>query len=57
MSPINNEHYELLKNSICELYPEGLSNEEAEEATRNLIGFTKLLLEIKRRVAIESEDV
>ena len=39
-------HYEGLKSCIRELYPEGLSNQEADEATRNLLGFSRLMLEI-----------
>lgn len=39
-------HYEDLKNYISSLYPEGLAAQEADEATRNLIGFSKLMLEI-----------
>lgn len=40
------KHYNGLKNYICSLYPEGLCEQEADEATRNLLGFSKLMLEI-----------
>jgi len=39
--------YDDLRNCIRGLYPEGLSEQEADEATRNFIGFGKLLLEMK----------
>jgi len=42
------DSYNELKRSISDLYSDGLSDQEANEATRNLIGFGKLLLEIKR---------
>lgn len=44
-------NYDQLKRSICDLYPDGLSPHEAEEATQNLVGFAQLLLEIKCRQA------
>ncbi len=40
------QHYDGLKDYICSLYPEGLEEQEADEATRNLLGFAKLMLEI-----------
>lgn len=48
--------YEKLKQSVRNLYPDGLNDAEADEATRNLIGFTRLLLEIKRQSAVKSKD-
>lgn len=39
-------HYNGLKNYISSLYPEKQDAQEADEATRNLIGFSKLMLEI-----------
>ena len=49
------EYYEKLKYSIRNLYPEGLSDAEAEEATRNLIRFAKLLLEPNRPEQVKSK--
>jgi len=49
--PPNDEYYQKLKGAICDLYPDGLDEQEADEATRNFIGFGKLLLEIKCRQA------
>ena len=43
------ESFNNLKNNICALYPEGISEAECDAATRNFIGFGKLLLEIKRQ--------
>jgi hypothetical protein len=40
------QHYNGLKDYICSLYPDGLDEQEADEATRNLLGFAKLMLEI-----------
>lgn len=54
--PKKNELYNKLKKSIRELYPEGLSETEADKATRNLIGFAQLLLEIELRIAVESKN-
>lgn len=51
-----NRHYQNLKNSIRALYPEGISEKEADEATRNFIGFGKLMLEIKRQRGLDAED-
>ncbi len=45
-NPKAQKSYDNLKNAIRGLYPEGLSDQEAGEATRNLIGFSKLMLEI-----------
>lgn len=39
-------HYNNLKTYIRGLYPDGLDEQEADEATRNLLGFAKLMLEI-----------
>ena len=49
-------HYEGLKTYICRLYPEGLSEREADEATRNLLGFSKLMLEISCSQALDDND-
>jgi hypothetical protein len=53
--PMKTEAYYRLKNSIRDLYPNGLSEAEADEATRNLIGFAKLLLEIRLNEEVESK--
>ncbi len=47
-NPKAQESYDNLKGSIRNLYPEGLSEQGADEATRNFIGFGKLILEIKK---------
>ena len=51
------EHYNGLKTYICGLYPEGLSEREADEATRNLLEFSKLMLEISCGQALDDNDV
>ncbi len=48
--------YNNLKNSIRNLYPEGLSEQEADEATRNFVGFGKLMLDIKCRLEHEKRE-
>ncbi|MCB1681700.1 MAG: hypothetical protein H6858_03085 [Rhodospirillales bacterium] len=50
------EHYNGLKTYICGLYPKGLSEQEADEATRNLLGFAKLMLEISIEQAQAGDD-
>lgn len=50
------ESYQKLKDSIRALYPEGISEREANEATQNFIGFGKLMLEIKRQRGLDAED-
>ncbi len=50
-TPHKGENYAKLQQSIRDLYPDGLNDREADDATRNLIGFGKLLLEIKCRQA------
>lgn len=54
MTTNDNENYVRLRNSINRLYPEGLDSRELDEATRNLINFGKILLEIKASVELES---
>lgn len=54
--PQNDEYYQKLKGAICDLYPDGLDKREADEATRNFIGFGKLLLEIKVRQGLDARD-
>jgi len=49
-------HYEGLKAYLRGLYPEGLSDREADEATRNLLGFSKLMLEITCEQAQAGDD-
>lgn len=50
------ECYNNLKNTIRALYPEGISERECDEATRNFIGFGKLALEIIRENGLDADD-
>lgn len=40
--------FNALNENIRSLYPEGISDSECEAVTRNLVGFAKLVLQIKR---------
>ena len=52
----SDEDYQNLKNSIRALYPEGISEGEANKAARNFIEFGKLMLEIKRQRGLDQKD-
>lgn len=52
----SHEDYQNLKNSIRALYPEGISEAEADNAARNFIEFGKLMLEIKRQRGLDQKD-
>lgn len=49
------DYYGLLNDKIRALYPEGISEERCHAATRNFIGFGKLLLEMKRQKGLDDE--
>lgn len=49
------DYYDLLNDKIRALYPEGISEERCHAATRNFIGFGKLLLEMKRQKGLDDE--
>ena len=50
------EYYDLLNDKIRALYPEGISDERCHAATRNFIGFGKLLLEMKRQKGLSNKN-
>lgn len=50
------EYYALLNDKIRGLYPEGISEERCHAATRNFIGFGKLLLEMKRQKRLDEDN-
>lgn len=49
------DYYGLINDKIRSLYPEGISEERCHAATRNFIGFGKLLLEMKRQKGLDDE--
>ena len=49
------DYYNLINDKIRSLYPEGISEERCHAATRNFIGFGKLLLEMKRQKGLDDE--
>ncbi len=49
------DYYDLINDKIRTLYPEGISDEQCHAATRNFIGFGKLLLEMKRQKGLDDE--
>ena len=49
------DYYGLINDKIRALYPEGISEERCHAATRNFIGFGKLLLEMKRQKGLDDE--
>lgn len=49
------ESYDKLKSSIRNLYPDGFSEQEADEATRNLLGFAELMLEISIEMELKKQ--
>ncbi len=55
-SEAQRESFSALNESVRSLYPEGISDSECEDATRNLVGFGKLLLQIKRRQETETQN-
>lgn len=54
MNRTRSDSYIRLRDSISRLYKNNLSRQDAEEATRNFIGFSRLLLEIKREQSLDS---
>lgn len=50
------DYYDLLHDKVNALYPEGIDDKKCHEATRNFIGFGKLLLEMKRRRSVTQND-